>query len=657
MEKDESNFCELGCGCGTSHHNNEPKQEQKKTVKAVLFYVGVFLGILALLLSDAKAITPAFIAITFPSVVITLPLFLISYAFVGWDIFRKAYQNIQKGLWFDENFLMTIATLGAFVIGEYAEGIAVILFYRAGEFFQELAIRRSKRSISDLMHIQASTATVKRGEDLIEEEPENVRVGECILVKPGERIPLDGVILEGTSTLDSSALTGESIPVFVEKGDEVFSGQVNQKGSLWVEVQKPYVDSTVSKILQLVESSHQKKAKMNRFITTFSSVYTPMVCVFAIFISILSPFFLKDVSWVDGLYRGLIFLVVSCPCGLVISIPLSFIGGIGGASRNGILIKGDRYLEALTKVETIVFDKTGTITNGQFEVMDIQAVSDLTKDDVLEISAKVESFSTHPLAISVVKYYDREVNVKNVQNHWEKPGFGAGALIEGKQVIIGNRRLMEESHISIPAHESSGTILYLAVEGVYKGSLMLKDQIKENTEQVIQNLRFMGVRQLIMLSGDADERVHEVGKTLKLDAFFGKLLPQNKVEKLDEILQNKTPNKIVVFVGDGINDAPVLVAADIGIAMGGLGSHAAIEAADVVLMDDRLDKLQKAIHIAQFTKSVVWQNIVVSLGVKALVLYLATLGVANMWMAVFADVGVAFLAILNAARVILKKYP
>ena len=581
------------------------------------------------------------------------PLYLIPYLILGRGVLWKAVRNIKNGQVFDENFLMAIATLGAFGCGEYAEAVAVMLFYQVGELFESVAVGRSRKSISDLMDIRPDSANVERDGKLVEVDPEDVQVGEIIVVKPGERIPLDGVVEEGVSALDTAALTGESLPRDVLKGDAVISGCVNLSGLLHIRVTKLFEQSTVAKILDLVENSSSKKAKAEHFITKFARYYTPGVVFAALVLAILPPLFVGQ--WSMWFQRALIFLVVSCPCALVISIPLSFFGGIGGASKQGILVKGSNYLEALAQAGIVVFDKTGTLTQGNFTVTEVEPKG-ISKEELLELAALAEHWSDHPISQSIRKAYGQTVDGERVSNAKEIAGQGIQALVDGKTILAGNQKLMNRAKIPVLQPEGLlGTVVHVAVDGAYAGYLVISDQIKPGAAQAIRELKQAGVRQTVMLTGDAKAVGQAVAAQLGLDQVHAELLPDQKVEQVERLLSAKTPKERLVFVGDGMNDAPVLSRSDVGVAMGALGSDAAIEAADIVLMDDKIEKLPQAIRLARKTLRIVRQNIVFALGIKFLVLLLTAFGYSNMWMAVFADVGVSVLAILNASRMLKAK--
>ncbi|RKD30048.1 heavy metal translocating P-type ATPase [Thermohalobacter berrensis] len=578
---------------------------------------------------------------------IEITFYLISYLLVGRKVLLSALRNISKGQVFDENFLMTIATIAAFIIKEYPEAVAVMLFYNIGMIFEDLAVNRSRKSIKSLLNIRPDFANLKTDQTILRVSPDNVKIGDTIVIKPGERVPLDGEVISGESMIDTSVLTGESLPRKVVKGDEVLSGSINQNGLLTVKVTKEFSESTVSKILELVQKASSKKAPTEKFITKFARYYTPVVVFLALFIAILPPIILKE-SLAEWIYRASIFLVVSCPCALVISIPLGFFGGIGGASKNGILVKGGSYLEALTNVDTIVFDKTGTLTKGIFKVTNIQTLGSLTERELLKYAAYAESYSNHPIAISILKAYDDEINEKLVKDYKEISGQGIKAIIEDREILIGNSKLMTINEIDFNTVDVDGTVAYVAIDGNFEGYIVISDELKTDTSKGISKLKKLGIKNLSMLTGDNKLVAEKIGEKLGIDKVFAELLPHEKVEKFELIQKNKKGNTI--FVGDGINDAPVLARSDIGIAMGGLGSDAAIEAADVVIMTDEISKLADAIKISKKTKKIVWQNIVFALGIKILVLILGALGMATMWAAVFADVGVAVIAILNSIR-------
>lgn len=575
--------------------------------------------------------------------------FFVSYIVVGGEILLRAARNISKGQIFDENFLMALATIGAFAIGEYPEGVAVMLFYQIGELFQDMAVGHSRKSIKALLDIRSDYANLKEGENIRKVEPAEVKVGDYIVVKPGEKIPLDGIVIEGNSTVDTSNITGENVPRSVGSGESVLSGFVNNQGLLTIEVSKEFGESTVSKILDLVENASSKKAPTENFITVFAKYYTPVVVISALVIAFIPPL-LFNLNLSDWIYRALIFLVISCPCALVISIPLGFFGGIGGASKTGILIKGGNYLEALNQVDTIVMDKTGTLTKGVFKVTEIEAVEDFTEDEVLEYAAFGEAFSNHPIGKSIIEAYGKDIDNKIIESYREISGKGIKAEINGDEIIVGNRRLFEDEGIFVEDKKSFGTIVYVSKNNKYMGNIIISDEIKEDAKETISQFKELGIKETIMLSGDNKLVANEVGKSLGIDGVYGELLPQDKVSILEKIMNEKGKEGKVAFVGDGVNDAPVLARADVGIAMGGLGSDAAIEAADIVIMTDEPNKISTGIKISKKTKKIVTQNIIFALGVKLIVLILGAFGVATMWEAVFADVGVSIIAILNSMR-------
>ena len=582
-------------------------------------------------------------------------LYLIAFAIVGGEVVLRALRNIIHGEVFDENFLMSVATIGAFAIKQFPEGVAVMLFYQLGELFQDIAVNRSRKSIANLMDIRPDFATLKleTGEKRV--SPYDVNIGDIIIVKPGERIPLDGAVIEGSSMVDTSALTGESIPRECEIGSSVLGGFINKNGVLTIKVEKIFEESTVSKILDLVENASNKKAPTENFITKFARYYTPSVVLAAVLLAILPPLFINDASFSTWIYRALSFLVVSCPCALVISIPLGFFGGIGGASKNGILIKGGNYLEALNSVETVVFDKTGTLTKGVFKVTKIATVAEFTESEVLEYAAFAESYSNHPIALSILNEYEASTGKKDLpkdrlNNYTEISGKGIRVEVDNKLVLAGNSKLMKENNIGFEEVSSIGSIIHVAIDSVYAGYIIISDEVKDDSANAIKLLKSAGVKTTVMLTGDIKAVGEKVGKELGLDKVFTELLPNQKVEKLEELFKDKSPKGKIVFVGDGINDAPVLARADIGIAMGGVGSDAAIEAADIVIMTDEPSKIAAAIRIAKRTKNIVWQNIIFALGVKLALLILVALGLSTMWEAVFGDVGVALIAVLNAMR-------
>lgn len=581
-------------------------------------------------------------------------LYIISYLIVGYDIVLKAIRNVFRGKVFDENFLMTVATIGAFGVGEFPEAVAVMLFYQVGELFQSFAVDRSRKSISNLMDIRPDFANLVKEDSIEKVDPDEVSIGDIILIRPGEKIPLDGVVVEGNSMIDTKALTGESVPREVNVGDDILSGCINVNGLLKVEVTKEFEESTVSKILELVENASSKKSKSENFITKFAKYYTPIVVIIAVVLAVIPPIIIPGASFSDWLYRALSFLVVSCPCALVISIPLSFFGGIGGASKIGILIKGSNYLEGLAKSEIIVFDKTGTLTEGVFEVQKIEAVG-ITEEKLIRYAALAESFSNHPIAQSVKKAYGKKIDSKLVTSTNELTGLGIESIIEDRDVIIGNEKLMISKNIDYNKCKDIGTVLYVAIDQKYCGYILISDRIKEDSKVAIKQLKNSNVSQTVMLTGDKKDVGEFVANEIGLDKVYTDLLPDGKVEKVEELMKQKSEKGKLVFVGDGINDAPVLALSDIGIAMGGLGSDAAIEAADVVIMTDEPSKISKAISLSKKTLRIVKENIFFAIFVKILVLVLCALGVSTMWEAVFADVGVSIIAILNALRVLRVK--
>jgi Zn2+/Cd2+-exporting ATPase len=627
----------VSCGCSSCGEDHLEAKKEHPFRKKMMEGLGVLFFIIAILFE-------------FPWIG-KFWIYLLSYLFIGGDILGKALRNLLKGKVFDENFLMSIATIGAFVIGEYPEGVGVMLFYKVGEFFQEMAVHRSKKSIASLMDIRPDFANLKVEDEIKKVHPETVQVGDEILIKPGEKVPLDGIILEGKSVVDVSNLTGEHYPKNVEAGSEILSGSINLSGVFTLQVTKSFGDSTVSKILELVENASSHKAPTEHFITKFAKYYTPFVVAISLLIIVVPSVILGRGDFFEWLYRGLIFLVVSCPCALVISIPLSFFGGIGGASRNGILIKGGNYLEALNHVSIVLLDKTGTLTKGVFQVTDIKPQKGISQQEVLRVAAHVESYSNHPIARSILSAYPGEVDQSNIEGYEELSGYGLKARFEGKVVLAGNRKFMEKEGVDVNEENFFGTLVHLAMDGKYLGTVVVEDTLKEDAKDTVNELRKHGVHKIILLTGDHPKVAEEIGKRIGIDEVYSQLLPQDKVKVLEEMQASKSAGEKIVFMGDGINDSPVIARADIGIAMGGIGSDAAIEAADVVIMNDEPYQLIKAIKIAQKTRKIIWQNIVLSLGVKGIVLFMASFGLTTMWGAVFADVGVALLAILNAVRV------
>ena len=589
------------------------------------------------------------LVINFPNEWINKGIFIISYLIVGLDIVLKAIRNIFRGKVFDENFLMALATIGAFAIGEFPEAVAVMLFYQVGELFQSYAVDKSRKSIVSLMDIRPDYANVKRNNEISKMNPEEVKIGEKIIVKPGEKIPLDGKIIKGNSMLDTSALTGESLPREVKENDEVLSGCINQNGLLEIEVTKEFGESTVSKILDLVENASSKKSKSENFITKFAKYYTPAVVIIAVFLAIIPTLVIKGAEFTDWLYRALTFLVVSCPCALVISIPLGFFGGIGGASKKGILVKGSNYLEALSNSEIIVFDKTGTLTKGVFEVQKIEPVG-ISKEELIKYAAYAESYSNHPISVSIKKAYGEEIDTTLISKTEELSGRGVIATIEDKEVLAGNEKLLQEKNIKYTKCNEIGTIIYIAINNKFAGYIVISDEIKEDSKKAINDLKKNNIKQTVMLTGDKKDVGESVAKELGIDKTYTELLPDGKVEKVEQLFKEKTEKGKLVFVGDGINDAPVLALADIGIAMGGLGADSAIEAADIVIMTDEPSKINTAMKISKKTMRIVKQNIVFAIGIKIAVLILSAFGLSTMWEAVFADVGVSVIAIINSLR-------
>ena len=618
------------------YNDEDKKRTIRLAVGAVVYAIGMALTVFAKLPTLAE-----------------LAFLIVAYVILGWDVVWQAVKNITRGQVFDEHFLMSVSTIGAFAIGEYPEAVAVMLFYQVGEFFQSLAVKRSRKSISDLMDICPDSATVKRNGVLQVVSPESVAVGEIIVVKPGEKIPLDGIVVDGESMLDTKALTGESVPRSIRKGDEALSGCINQSGLLTLKVTKSFGESTVSKITDLVENASARKAPTENFITTFARYYTPVVVGMAAVLAIIPPLVLGG-GWSEWLRRGFVFLIVSCPCALVISIPLTFFGGIGAASKRGVLVKGSNYLEALNKVSVVVFDKTGTLTKGVFEVANIIPAAGYQKEQILEYAAQAESYSNHPIAKSILATYGKPIDQKQFSGFEEISGHGISVMVQGKKVLAGNSKLMESEKIAYAACDAAGTKFYVAADGSYVGCILIADEVKPDSKCAIAELKKIGVEKTVMLTGD-DERIGKsVADELGLDAYYAQLLPDQKVEKLEMLDKQKRQGSKLAFVGDGINDAPVLARADVGIAMGGLGSDAAIEAADVVLMTDEPSKLVEAIDVAKATKRIVMQNIVIALGIKSVFLVLGALGMAGMWEAVFGDVGVTIIAVLNAMRILKK---
>ena len=580
-------------------------------------------------------------------------LFIISYLIVGYDIILKAIRNITRGKVFDENFLMTIATIGAFFISEFPEAVAVMLFYQVGELFQSYAVDKSRKSVASLMDIRPDYANLYHDKKTERVDPNKVKVGDIILIKPGEKIPLDGIVVEGSSTLNTLALTGEAVPKSVSVNDEVLSGCINNEGILKVKVTKEFGESTVSKILDLVENASSRKSKSENFISKFAKYYTPIVVIIAILLALIPPL-LTDTNFKTWLYRALSFLVVSCPCALVISIPLSFFAGIGASSRIGVLVKGSNYLEALANTEIVVCDKTGTLTEGIFEVQKVNSIG-YSKEDLLRYTSYAENYSNHPIALSIKEAYGKDINEKLVTKTKELKGQGIIAKVESKEVLVGNEKLMIEYNIDYIKSNDIGTVIYIAIDKTFAGTIIISDKIKEDAYKAIKEFRKNNVKKIVMLTGDREEISKNVSKELKLDKYYAELLPQDKVKKVESLMKEKSESGKLVFIGDGINDAPVLALSDIGVAMGGLGSDAAIEAADIVIMTDEPSKLANAIKISKKTMQIVKENIIFAITVKILVLLLSAVGIATMWAAVFADVGVSVIAIINALRILRVK--
>ena len=581
-------------------------------------------------------------------------IFVISYIIVGFEILKKAVRNIFRGKVFDENFLMTVATLGAFGIGEFPEAVAVMLFYQIGELFQSYAVDKSRKSIASLMDIRPDYANLYKNDKIEKISPDEVKIGDIIIVKPGEKVPLDGYIIEGRTTLDTKALTGESLPKEIKEGEEVVSGCINLDRVIKINVTKEYGESTVSKILDLVENASSKKSKSENFITKFAKYYTPIVVVIALILAIFPPLIIKGATFSDWVYRALSFLVVSCPCALVISIPLSFFGGIGGASKMGVLVKGSNYLEALANTEITVFDKTGTLTKGVFELQKINAI-DISEEKLLKIVAYAENFSNHPISKSIKKAYNKPIEESQIKDYQEISGLGISVKIDEKNVLVGNEKLMQKEQIDFEKSIDIGTILYVAIQGKYVGYILISDKIKDDSKYTIEQLKKNNIKQTIMLTGDRKDVGENVAKQIGIDKVYTELLPDGKVQKIEELLKNKSEKGKLAFIGDGINDAPVLALADIGIAMGGLGADSAIEAADIVIMTDEPSKIINAIKLSKKTMRIVKQNIVFAIFIKIAVLILTAFGLSTMWEAVFADVGVSIIAIINALRVLRVK--
>ncbi|MEK6264498.1 MAG: heavy metal translocating P-type ATPase [Clostridium sp.] len=617
-------------------HNHSNEEEGNNKSKFIRFSIGIVFFTIAIIFKL--------------DYLVEFALFFISYLLIGGPVLFVAVRNILRGQVFDENFLMALATVGAFSIGEFAEGVGVMLFYQIGEFFQDVAVNKSRKSITALMDIRPDYANKKVSGEFIKVDPEEVQIGDIIIVKPGEKVPLDGIVIEGKSLLDTAALTGESAPRGVKTGDEILAGCINKNGLLTIEVAREFGQSSLAKILDLVQNASNKKAPTENFITKFARYYTPIVVACATAVAILPPLLIPGATFSQWIYRALVFLVVSCPCALVISIPLGFFGGIGGASKSGILVKGGNYLEALNSVEVVVFDKTGTLTKGVFKVTEMHTENEISSEELLEYAAFTESYSNHPIATSIVKAYGKDISKDDISDFYEIAGKGIKAKVKGKYVLAGNSKLMDSENIAYTKSESVGTVIYVAITKKYAGSIVISDEIKEDSIDAINSLKAMGVKKIVMLTGDNKDIALSIGESLGVDEVYSELLPHEKVEKLEEIDRQKSSKGKIVFVGDGINDAPVLARADIGIAMGGVGSDAAIEAADIVIMTDEPSKIAEAIKIAKKTKKIVMQNIVFALSVKIVILILAVFGISTMWEAVFGDVGVALIAVLNSMR-------
>ena len=622
------------------------KEILRVSIGAALFVAAVIIVALA-----APALDSLLAALPYPF--LSLVIFLVPYLVLGWPVLKKAARNIAAGHVFDENFLMCVATIGALCLAEFPEAVAVMLFYQIGDLFEDYAVDKSRDSIAEMMDICPEQAYIERNGEIEAVDPDEVEIGTIIVVRPGERVPLDGVIVKGETELDTAALTGESLPRNVFTGDPIASGSINLSSTIYIETTKEFEDSTVSRILELVEDAASEKAPMENFITRFARYYTPIVCLLALLIAIIPPFF-TGFDWADWVQRALIFLVVSCPCALVISVPLSFFGGIGGASKRGILIKGSNYLEALSHAKTILFDKTGTITKGTFSVSKIEPIG-MSREELLRIAAMAEAYSNHPIALSIRKEHEAPLDLDRVSETTEIAGQGVRCVIDGQVVLAGNARLMEANGIAAAMNETKTTVLHIAIDGEYRGSIEVEDTIKEDSVEAIKRIKELGVAHTVMLTGDREEVAAHIAREAGLDEYHAGLLPEGKIDFLRSYLDEAPKGEKVAFVGDGINDAPALIRSDVGIAMGAMGSDAAIEAADIVFMDDKLSRLADGIGISRKTMRIVYQNIVFALGVKLLVLVLAALGIANMWEAIFADVGVSVIAILNAMRALKVK--
>lgn len=645
--KEKKNVCTSECCSGHAHDIEEKHEESHDHDHSegislrdkVSLAIGFILFAIAIFIGEEKSYVPY--------------IYALSYVLVGGKVVLSAIRNIFRGQVFDENFLMTVATLGAFAIGNHPEGVAVMIFYEIGELFQSYAVNRSRKSISSLMDIRADYANLITDGEEKKVDPSEIKIDDIIVIKPGERVPLDGIVIEGNSSLDTSALTGESLPRNIELNDEILAGVINLTGVIRVKVTKEFGESTVSRILELVQNASSKKAQTEKFITKFARYYTPVVVLSAVALAIIPPLVVEGALFSDWVYRALIFLVVSCPCALVVSIPLGLFAGIGGASKNGVLIKGGNYLEALKDVETVVFDKTGTLTKGVFKVVKINT-NNIEESELLRIAATGESFSNHPIAQSILKAYGNEVDKSIISNYEEISGNGIKVNIDNKEVLLGNYKLMNSNGIKYNNSEEIGTVVHVVVEGEYKGSILIADEVKEDSKEAIEMLKKIGVKKCVMLTGDNKKVAEKIAEELGLDEVYAELLPTDKVVMVEKLLKEKSEKGKLAFVGDGINDAPVLARADVGVAMGGIGSDAAIEAADVVLMRDNPSSLVDAIEIGRKTNRILWQNIIFSLGVKIAVLIPAAIGIANMWEGVFADVGVTLIAVLNSMRALRK---
>lgn len=617
------------------HEHKEGHGENSKKQIAILIIGAVIFGIAT--------------AFEFSNI-LEVVMYLIAYVLAGRGVVLRALKNISRGQIFDENFLMSTATIGAFAIGQYPEGVAVMLFYQLGELLQGIAVNRSRKSITDLMDIRPDFANLKIGDNIKKVSPEEVQVGSVIVVRPGEKVPLDGMVVEGNSMVDTSALTGESVPRKVITGDSILGGVINKNGLLSIKVEKEFGDSTIAKILDLVQNASSKKAPTENFITKFARYYTPFVVFSAVALALLPPLFIYGATFSQWIYRALAFLVVSCPCALVVSIPLGFFGGIGGASKNGILVKGGNYLEALNSVEGVVFDKTGTLTKGVFRVTEVKSQNDISKEELITYAAHAESYSNHPIANSILNVYGKEISKGSIKGYEEISGHGVKVMVGGKEVLAGNYKLMNKEGIDYEQVETTGTAVHVAVDKVYAGCIIISDEVKDDSKKAVRALKDIGIKKIVMLTGDNKTVGTKVARQLGIDEVYTELLPDEKVEKIELFDREKSPKGKLIFVGDGINDAPVLARADIGIAMGGVGSDAAIEAADVVIMTDEPSKIASAIKIARKTRNIVMQNIVFALGVKLILLVLIALGLGTMWEAVFGDVGVTLIAVLNSMR-------